>query len=90
MQLAAYRTVTETVYLLLQNETSVLRIKARCGRRSGIDGILVVVELVENGQRLSEETCALAVERLSGRTLSYGGTLECRQDRIRMLFVDIR
>ncbi|WP_448142996.1 MASE1 domain-containing protein [Stenotrophomonas bentonitica] len=88
LQLAAYRTVTETVYLLLQSETSLLRIKARCGRWKELEGILVVVELVEKDQRLSEGTCALAVERLTGRTLSYGGTLECRQDRIRMLFVD--
>lgn len=90
LQLAAYRTVTETVYLLLNNETSLLRIMARCGRRKGVDGILLVVQLVEPGQRLSDETRALAVETLAGRTLAYGGTLRCRKDRVRMLFVDTR
>lgn len=88
LQLATYRTLTEAVYLLLQNESSQLRINARCGRLGNREGILVVVELLERGQQLSEETCMLAIERLTGRTLSYGGTVQCRRNRIRMLFVD--
>lgn len=89
LQLATYRTLTEAVYLLLQNESSQLRINARCGRIGNREGILVVVNLQERKKRLSAETCTLAVNRLTGRALSYGGTVQCRRNRIRMLFLNM-
>jgi hypothetical protein len=88
LQLATYRTLTEAVSLLLQNESSQIRVNARCGRAGGRDGIVVVVALLDPRHRLSEATRTLAIDRLSGRALAYGGTVQCRHNRIRMVLVD--
>lgn len=88
LQLATYRTLTEAVSLLLQNESSQIRVNARCGRVGGRDGIVVVVALLDPRHRLSEATRTLAIDRLSGRALAYGGTVQCRHNRIRMVLMD--
>ncbi|MGH8037109.1 MAG: MASE1 domain-containing protein [Stenotrophomonas sp.] len=88
LQLATYRTLTEAVSLLLQHEPGQLRVNARCGRLGNREGILVVVTMLDPEHRLSETTCALATEQLPGRTLAYSGTVQCRRNRIRMLFVE--
>ncbi|MFL9583067.1 MASE1 domain-containing protein [Stenotrophomonas sp. AB1(2024)] len=88
LQLAAYRTLTEAVSLLLEHESGQLRVSARCGRVGNHEGILIVVAVLDSRRPLSERTRALAVDRLSGRALTYGGTVQCRRNRIRMLFLD--
>lgn len=87
LQLATYRTLTEAVSLLLEHEGRHMRVSARCGRVGNREGILVVVAMLDSRHRLCETTRALAIERLSGRALTYGGTVQCRHNRIRMLFV---
>lgn len=89
LQLATYRTLTEAVSLLLQHESGQLRIHARCGRMRGREGIVVLLAVLDPRHRLSVTTRALAIDRLSGRALAYGGTVQCRRNRIRMLFVDV-
>jgi len=32
----------------------------------------------------------LALERLTGRTLAYGGTVQCRRNRVRILLLEPR
>jgi glucose-6-phosphate-specific signal transduction histidine kinase len=88
LQLAAYRTLTEAVSLLLQHESGHMRVSARCGRIGDREGILVVVAVLDSHYRLSKKTRALAINRLSGRALTYDGTVQCRRNRIRMLFVE--
>lgn len=82
LQLAAYRTMTEAVSLLLKHETGQLRVQARCGRFQKRRGILVAVSLLDTNRHLSEATVALATERLGGRSLAYGGILQCRRNRV--------
>lgn len=88
LQLAAYRTLTEAVSLLLQHEPGQLRVTARCGRFGNRQGILVVVSVLDRRHRLSDATRALAVGHLTGRTLVYDGTVQCRRNRICMVFRD--
>lgn len=88
LQLAAYRVLAEAVSILLEREKGQIRVHARCGQFSGTRGIVVVVALADSRQAISEDTMALAVERLTGRTLPYGGTVQCRRNRVRMLLVD--
>lgn len=88
LQLAAYRVLAEAVSLLLEREKGQVRVHARCGRFNGTRGIVVVVALADTQQAISEDTMGLAIERLTGRTLPYGGTVQCRRNRVRMLLVD--
>lgn len=88
LQLATYRTVTEAVSLLLEHESGHVRINARCGKAGSSEGILVVVSMLDPEHRLSASTRALAVDRLSSRALAYGGAVHCRENRIRMLFLE--
>lgn len=88
LQLAAYRTLTEAVSLILQNEPGQARVHARCGYLPKARGMLIKVELLDRNQTLSTSTVALALERLTGRTLAYGGSLRCRRNRICMLFTE--
>lgn len=88
LQLATYRTLTEAASLLLAHERGQIRIHARCGRRAGRSGIVVVVALLDSGAFLSPSTVRTAVETLSGRALAYAGIVHCRRNRLRMLFVD--
>lgn len=89
LQLAAYRTLTEAASLLLKNEHGQVRTRARCGLFRQQRGIVVIVALLDRDRQLSEQTMTLAVERLTARTLTYGGTVQCRRNRIRMLLVEM-
>lgn len=86
LQLTAYRALTEAVSLLLEHEPGKLKIRAKCGRYQSNRGILVTVGTVDARHRLSRSTATMAVGRLSGRTQAYGGTVQCRRNRIRMFF----
>jgi hypothetical protein len=88
LQLAAYRTLTEAVALLIEQESGQIQVRARCRAFAGQRGILVSVALLEGGHRLSARTMALAVERLTGRTLAYNGTVQCRRNRIRLVLAE--
>jgi hypothetical protein len=88
LQLATYRTVTEAVSLLLHEEKGQIRINARCGRRRDRAGILVVVAILDPPYRLRRSTIELSIAKLTGRTLAYGGTVQCRRNRIRILLLD--
>jgi hypothetical protein len=88
LQLAAYRTVIEAASLLLDHEPGQLQIRARCGQSRAGKGIVISVGTLDRRHTLSESTMAMAIERLTGRTLAYGGTVQCRGNRIRMLLVE--
>lgn len=88
LQLAAYRVMAEAVSVLLENEEDHIRVHARCGQIGGMRGIVVVVALVDPGRHIAERTMGIAIERLTGRTLSYGGTVQCRRNRVRILVVE--
>lgn len=88
LQLATYRTLTEAVSLLLRNEYGQIRVSARCGQLGGQRGILVSVALLDRHRPLSGETVTMALERLTARPLAYGGTVQCRGNRIRMVLVE--
>jgi hypothetical protein len=88
LQLATYRTLTEAVSLLLQQESGQLRVNARCGRVGNREAILVVVAMLDRQHMLSETTCALATRRLTGRTLAYDGTVQCRRNRVCIVLMD--
>ncbi|WP_422505865.1 MASE1 domain-containing protein [Stenotrophomonas sp. GZD-301] len=90
LQLATYRTIAEAVSLLLQHEPGQIHISARCGRFRRDRGILVAVALLDTRRHLSDGTMTLALERLTGRTLAYGGTVQCRRNRIRILLLEPR
>ncbi|MBE5268809.1 MASE1 domain-containing protein [Stenotrophomonas sp. B2] len=85
LQLAAYRTLTETVALLLKHERGQIQIQARCGSLHGQQGILISASLLDRDRHLSLETAKLIVERLSSRALAYGGKVQTRQNRVRVL-----
>lgn len=86
LQLTTYRALTEAVSLLLENESGQLKIRARCGQFRSIRGILVTVGTLDARRRLSRTAATMAIGRLSGRTQAYGGTVQCRRNRIRMFF----
>lgn len=88
LQLAAYRLLADAVSLLLQREKGQVRVQARCGRVGESTGIVLVVALIDVDQRISEATMEMVIEQLTGRTLAYGGTVQCRRNRIRMLLLD--
>jgi hypothetical protein len=86
LQLTTYRALTEAVSLLLENEPGYLKIRARCGQVGSSRGILVTVGTLDSRRCLSRSTATMAIGRLSGRTQAYGGTVQCRRNRIRMFF----
>lgn len=88
LQLAVYRTLTDVVSVMLQNESGQLRVQARCGQWKGRRGMLATVAVMDSGCLLSDATMKLAEDSLGGRSLGYGGTVECRRNRIRMFFVE--
>ncbi len=90
LQLATYRSIAEAVSLLLQHEPGQIHISARCGRFRRDRGILVAVALLDTRRHLSDVTMTLALERLTGRTLAYGGTVQCRRNRVRILLLEPR
>ncbi|MFY0184357.1 MASE1 domain-containing protein [Stenotrophomonas sp. PUT21] len=88
LQLAAYRALIEAVSLLLEHEFGQVMVRARCGARASQRGILVVVALLDSTQPLSDTTIALVNEHLAGLPLAYGGVVQCRRNRIRMLLTE--
>ncbi len=88
LQLAAYRTLVEAVSLLLKHEPGQVGIRARCGRVKGYQGIFASVQLIDKGHPVSPPTAAMAIERLTGRTLAYSGTVQCRRNRIRIVLIE--
>ncbi|MFL9583324.1 MASE1 domain-containing protein [Stenotrophomonas sp. AB1(2024)] len=88
LQLAAYRTIIDAVSLLLEREPGQIQIRARCGRSWGRRGIVVSLATLDSRHRLSSGTMVAAIERLSGRTMAYGGTTQCRRNRIRILLLE--
>lgn len=88
LQLATYRILTDAVSILIKNERGQIQIRARCGRVRAHCGILVTVGLLDTDCSLSPATIALVTERLTARALTYGGTVCCQQNRIRVLLVD--
>lgn len=88
VQLAAYRAMTEAVSLLISHESGKIRVHARCGRLNGNLGIVVVVKLENSRARISKAASELAIKRITGRALPYGGTVQCVGNRIRILMLD--
>lgn len=88
LQLAAYRTLTDAVSILLQNESGQIRVNARCGTIAGLSGILVIVEIMDRCHLLSDATVKASNSRLAGRLLAHAGVVQCRRNRIRMVLLD--
>lgn len=88
LQLAAYRSIVETVSILLGSEKGQLMIRARCGQRAGHRGIVVVVAAIDPRQTLAAETVNLATSQLSTRVLAYRGSLHCGRRRIRLMLLE--
>ncbi|WP_282297907.1 MASE1 domain-containing protein [Stenotrophomonas sp. PS02289] len=88
LQLAAYRTLTDAVSILLQNEKGQIRVNARCGKIGCVSGIVVIVEIMDRAHLLTEETVQASSSRLAGRLLAHAGEVQCRRNRIRMVLMD--
>ncbi|MFL9583502.1 MASE1 domain-containing protein [Stenotrophomonas sp. AB1(2024)] len=88
LQLAAYRTIADAVSLLLEQEKGQVQVRARCGGAGGLQGIVITVGLLDAGHVLSAKTIQAATERLTSRTLTYGGKLQCCGNRVRLLLVE--
>lgn len=88
LQLTAYRALTEAVSLFLEHERGPLRIRARCGQFGATRGIVITVGILDSRHHISRSTMTMAIGRLSGRAQAYGGTIQCRRDRIRMFLAD--
>lgn len=88
LQLTAYRALMEAVSLLLEIERGPLKIRAKCGRFQTMRGIVVTVGMANSRHHLARSTATMAVGRLSGRTQAFGGTVQCRRNRIRMFFAE--
>ncbi|MCF7749831.1 hypothetical protein KQ945_03650, partial [Bacillus subtilis subsp. subtilis] len=88
LQLAAYRAITEAVSLLLEHECGQVMVRARCGTLGNQRGIVVVVALLDSAHPLSGTTRALVDEHLAGLPLAYGGLVQCRRNRLRLLLAE--
>lgn len=89
LQLAAYRTVTEAVAVLLENESGQIRIQARCGRRGLLQGIVMTVDVLNVSAGLSSKSIEIATQNLTSRTMTYGGKLQFRRSSIRFVLVEM-
>ncbi|MDT3500913.1 MASE1 domain-containing protein [Stenotrophomonas maltophilia] len=88
LQLAAYRTLIDAVSLLLKCEPGQLVVRARCFRKREQRGIVMIVSLLDRHSALSAATSALANDRLAGRTLAFGGSFHCRNNRLIMILME--
>ncbi len=88
LQLAAYRSLCDAVALLLKHEAGYLRIRAHSGRRGDVRGIVITVALLDSRRSLAPETAVHAVDTLTGRVLAYGGTVQCRRHRVRIVMTE--
>lgn len=84
LQLASYRSLVEAVALLLERESGQICVHARCGHLHGLRGIVFTIALLDRDRPLASVTCAQASERLAGRVLAYGGSVQCRHHRLRL------
>ncbi|MEG2804265.1 MASE1 domain-containing protein [Stenotrophomonas sp.] len=89
LQLAAYRSLSDAVGLLLRSEHGYLQIRTRCGKRGDTRGIVMTIALLDPTRRLTRSTAAQAMELLGGRVLAYGGTVQCRRNRIRLTLIEM-
>jgi glucose-6-phosphate-specific signal transduction histidine kinase len=89
LQLAAYRTLTDAVSLLLEHETGQILLRARCGHLRGRRGIFLSVALLDTHRHLSDATTALLGTRLTARALAYGGLVQCRGNRVRLVLLEM-
>ncbi len=85
LQLAAYRTLTDAVSLLLEHEPGQLRVRVRCGRQRSMQGLVMSLRLLDPAQTLTTATTVLAIERLSARIRAYDGRIESRGGCIRVV-----
>lgn len=85
LQLAIYRTLIEAVSLLLELEAGQICVHVRCGRTGARRGVLISVALLDRACVLTTRTRDQAFERLAGRILAYGGAMDCRANRLRMV-----
>ncbi|MFL9583957.1 MASE1 domain-containing protein [Stenotrophomonas sp. AB1(2024)] len=90
LQLAAYRAITEAVSLLLEHESGQLQIRARCGRRPHLQGIVMTVKVLNLPTGLAPRTAEIAIQNLTARANTYGGRLQCHRNTIRLLLVETR
>ena len=88
LQLAAYRALNDAVSLLLNHETGQIQVRARCGGVGSHRGILVTVALLDAYRTLSAETREAAIERLAGRAMAYGGSVQSQRNRIRIALIE--
>ncbi len=88
LQLAAYRSICDAVAILLEQETGAIKIRARCWHTNAQQGIVVNVSLIDRLRTLSPQTAKRTADSLTGRALVYGGTVRCRHNHIRLLFVE--
>ncbi len=88
LQLAAYRVLAESVSLLLKEERGQIQLRARCGRSGRHKGILITVAMLDRRSTLASATVSLAIDRLSGRTQAYSGSVDCLGNRIRIVMRD--
>ena len=84
LQLASYRSLVEAVSLLLEQEPGQLCVHTRCGSVRGQRGIVMTVALLDRDRSLAATTRTHAFERLAGRVLAYGGSVQCRHNRLRL------
>lgn len=89
LQLAAYRTITETVSLMLDKERGPVRIRARCGCTGGRRGIVVVVGLLDVSAHLTPEFRSAYMTRVAAVIATYGGRIEYQRNKVRMSLVDV-
>ncbi|MGH8467184.1 MAG: hypothetical protein ACRER5_23825, partial [Pseudomonas sp.] len=73
---------------LLEHEEDQIKVHARCGDVGRTRGIFVVIALVDPERHIAESTMGITIERLTGRTLPYGGTVQCSRNRIRMFLAE--
>lgn len=85
LQLAAYRTVSEAMALLLEREPGQMRVRVRCGQQRQMQGLVMTLRLLDPAQTISAATTVLAIERLSARIRAYGGRIEGRGGCIRVV-----
>lgn len=90
LQLAAYRSLVDAVGVMLKHESGFLRVRAHCGRRGEVQGIVITVALLDPQRTLTAQTVARANEVLGGRALAYGGNPRCRRNRLRLVLVETR
>ncbi len=88
LQLTAYRMIAEAVSVLLEHESGQLEIRARCGRRERLQGIVMTVKVLNLPEQLSRRTTDIAKQNLTSRIVAYGGSLQCRRSSLRIVLVE--